>query len=60
MSIWKCEDCHKVGFYFDITAEEMTEKHKKECESQSTPVSTETVGLPEGGLYLNWSDKRIK
>jgi hypothetical protein len=32
MAIWRCEDCNKVGFYFDITPEEMREKHSKECE----------------------------
>lgn len=59
MLIWKCEDCHKVGFCFDITVEEMVEKHRKECQPLESAVPTEDVGLPAGGLYLNFSDKKI-
>jgi hypothetical protein len=59
MAIWRCEDCHKCGFYFDITDAEMAEKHRTECCPEQTLVTTESVGLPEGGLYVDWSNKRI-
>ena len=59
MSLWHCEDCNKIGFYFDISAEEMREKHRVECEAMQEPIPTEDVGLPAGGLYLNWSGKDI-
>jgi hypothetical protein len=31
MPIWRCEDCNKIGFYFDISPEEMIAKHRLEC-----------------------------
>lgn len=60
MAVWRCEDCKKVGFYFDISPEEMREKHKLECTNMRSPIPAEDVGLPEGGWYLNWSDKCIR
>lgn len=30
-NMWRCEDCRKVGFYFDLTDEEIRDKHIKEC-----------------------------
>ncbi len=59
MPIWKCEDCHKIGFYFGITAEEIIEMHRKECQPLLEPVPSENAGLPAGGMYMNWSDKKI-
>lgn len=31
---WHCDDCHKIGFYYDLTDEEIRDKHEKECEAR--------------------------
>jgi len=31
--IWKCEDCHELGVYFDKTEREVAEEHAKTCEA---------------------------
>jgi hypothetical protein len=60
LGVWRCEDCHKIGFYFGISSEEMDKKHRIECMKITEPVPTETVSLSEGDLHLNLSNKDIK
>jgi hypothetical protein len=32
--IWHCEDCHKVGFYFEgETPQQVQDRHMKDCEA---------------------------
>lgn len=35
-NVWHCNDCHKVGFYFDLTDEQIREKHALECENKES------------------------
>jgi hypothetical protein len=35
-NIWHCEDCHKIGFYYGMTDDEIREKHNQECEVKET------------------------
>jgi hypothetical protein len=32
-NVWRCSDCHKVGFYFDMSDAQIREKHAQECEN---------------------------
>lgn len=63
-NIWHCNDCHKIGFYYGMADEEITKVHQTECSAKDEsglcePVPTETVGLPPGGMHVNWSSKKI-
>ena len=33
--VWHCEDCHKIGFYYGMTDDEIREKHSQECEAKA-------------------------
>ena len=46
---WHCEDCHTVGFYFDLTDEEIRDKHRLECTAQSNLPSTRWPNAGEPG-----------
>jgi len=28
---WRCHDCHKIGFFFNMLLEDFQKKHEKEC-----------------------------
>lgn len=38
MSVWQCQDCHTVGFYFDKTPQEVQDEHMLTCHGKESPM----------------------
>ena len=54
-NIWRCIDCHKLGFYYGMTDQEIHDKHAKECDAREEivlPPSKWPNGGDEGGAEL--------
>jgi hypothetical protein len=49
---WHCEDCHTVGFYWDITPEEMRKKHMNECPANPVHLGRFETLTAEDYIFL--------